>query len=38
MQVLAANILLRISIAKIVCECFLPLEESRRKTCDAITW
>ena len=24
MQVLAANILMRISIVKIVCECFLP--------------
>ena len=28
MQVLAANILMRISIVKIVCKCFLPLQES----------
>ena len=32
MQVLAANILMRISIVKIVCECFLPWQESRLKT------
>ena len=29
MQVLAANILMRISILKIVCECFPPWKESR---------
>ena len=31
MQVLAANILMRISIVTIFCECFLPWQESRPK-------
>ena len=32
MQVLAANILMRISIVKIVWECFLPWQESQCKS------
>ena len=30
-QLLATNIFMRIYIVKIVCECFLPLQESRPK-------
>ena len=31
MQVLATNILMTLSIVRIVCECFLPRQESRPK-------
>ena len=34
MQVLTTNILMRISIVKVVSECFLPLQESRPYTCN----